>query len=217
MISEKAMDFVVSLVETSGKSYDTIADACGISKSTISRLVKNRQATLYTIDLIIAYFERGEDWREIVGDDRKHTCHLVADIRNELKHIEDIYAEREQRIQQQCDERVESLRAQMQIIQDHNSTALQNRDNTYDKSIAYLKTDIERLRAENKYLRGENARLTEANIKLENASDEVAAQEKKRADSVLNKRQTVLWVFAAMNLMLSIALIVSLFLDSPFS
>jgi len=203
MISEKAMDYVVSLVETSGKSHTTIANAIGISKSTLSRLVNNRQATLFTIDLLIAYFERGEEWQEIVGEDTHHTCHLVADIRKEIKHIEDMYAERESRMQQQYAERLSSINAQMDMLRQHHEQALAKRDETYERSTAYLKQQVATMQEERK----ENQE--------EIASQRVRAEKAEaHAENIDRRRHNVFWGMLAALIVVTIGFCIALFSPS---
>lgn len=196
MISEKAMDYVITLVENSGKSYETIADACNLSKSTISRLVSKRQATMYTLDQLIAYFERGKDWKEIVGEDKSHSCPLVADVRNELQAIETVYAEREKRILQQCDERVESLRGQLAMLQNHHNQALQKRDETYERSVEYLKSQVTIMRSERSELQKELDKQT------------------KRADRLDEKQHNVFWGMLALLFLMLLAFFAALFSDA---
>ena len=185
MISDKALDLIITRVETCGKSYDTIASESGISKSTMSRLVAKRQATMLTLDILAAYFEIGEEWASIVGEQSRSTCHLAADIRSELKQIEAVYAEREERFRQQNAERVEALNEHLNLIREHHAVQLQEFNRNHERSVEYLKEEIKRLRSE----------LDIAN----NA-----------ALSVTSKKHTVFWVLAGVDVVLTVLLFIAL-------
>lgn len=197
MISEKALDLIISRVESCGKSYDAIAAASGLSKSTISRLIAKRQATMLTLDLLAAYFEIGEEWAAIVGEENRSTCHLAADIRAELKQIEAVYADREERFRQQSNERVESLKAQLELIKEHHSQALAKRDETYERSVSYLKEQIKT--------------LSQSVIEAEKR----AAQAETRSRDIDSRRNSVFWGMLGIIALQVIVIIVMFVVDAP--
>lgn len=196
IVNEKQIEYAISLVETRGKTYDEIAAGTGISKSTISRLVKQHQATAYTIDMLASYFEVGKEMTTLGGGDERPACPLVAGVSGELKRLEGLYSERESRIIAQSQEKENSIKAQMAMMQQHHEQALAKRDETYDRSVSYLKSQVEEMRKERKELHNE----------LDKA--------KKRADDLDNKRHNVFWGMLTALILMSVAFVVALFSNS---
>lgn len=205
IVNEKQIEYIISLIETRKKTYDEIAAGSGISRSTISRLVKQRNATAYTIDMLASYFEVGEAMAELGGHSDEHsTCPLISGVSNELKRLDGLYAERESRLQAQSDERVASIKAQMDMLQLHHSQALTKRDETYERSVNYLKTQVDEMRKE----RAELREMLEVESKRADA-------EKERADALDSKRHNVFWGMLVIIILLLILMGVMIGVDAP--
>lgn len=204
VVTEKQIELIISSIETCGKSYDVIASGSGVSKSTISRLVKTHQATAYVIDMLSAYFEVGEEMMELGGGEAKRSsCPLVAGVSGELKRLEGVYSEREARTESHCNDRIAAIKAQMELLQNHHEQALKRRDDTYERSVAYLKEQVEIMRAERKELQDQLA----AEIKRADAAE---AEVKDRD----RKRHNVFWVMGIICACLSVGLVIALFSNS---
>lgn len=199
-VNEKQIEFIISIIETSKKTQGEIATGAGISTPTLSRLMKHHQATKYTIDLLAAYFEVGDKVAELGGSEYQSSCPLVAGVSNELKRLEGVYAEREVRLQAQCEERIAAVKAQMDLLQTHHNQALAKRDETYARSTEYLKSQVDEMRKER----------TELRTMLETESKR-ADSEKKRADDLDDKRHSVWMRMSIICGFLSIALVIALF------
>lgn len=197
IVNEKAIEFIISLIETKKKTYDEIAAGTGISKSTISRLMKQRHATNYTLDMIASYFEVGDELIALIGEEEHTACPLISGVSGELKRLEGIYAERETRLQSQCDERVAALRLQMSMLQEHHAQALTKRDETYERSVAYLKDQVEAMQIERK----------ENHIELEKA--------RKHADDLDRKRHNVFWGMLVVIILLLMLISIMIGVDAP--
>lgn len=204
VVTEKQIELIISIIETCGKTYDVIASGSGVSKSTISRLVKTHQATAYVIDMLSAYFEVGEEMVELGGGEAKRSsCPLVSGVSGELKRLEGVYAEREAHTEAQCAERVAAIKVQMEMLQAHHEQALKRRDETFDRSVAYLKTQVEEMRKERKELQAElDAQRKRA----------VAAEESVR--DMDRKRHNIFWIMGIICACLSVGLSIALFSNS---
>ena len=92
MTSPEIIDKLIKLIQESGKSYDQIAEDTLISRSTLSRLVKNRTASTFTISQLVSYFEIGAEYREMTGGDvPSGTCQLAAELLAEMGDVRSYY------------------------------------------------------------------------------------------------------------------------------
>lgn len=146
MVSEKAIQLVIHQIEKSGYSYEKIASDCNLSKATISRLVTKHQCSLYTFNILTAYYEIGETVAALNEEEGEPQCTVAADLRNEIKQIEEVYAEREARLLRQAEERVAAIqiqynmmREQFELIKNQFDDAIANRDGHFTRSVDYLK------------------------------------------------------------------------------
>jgi transcriptional regulator with XRE-family HTH domain len=197
VVNEKQIEFIISVIEASKKTQGEIASGAGVSTPTLSRLMKHHHATKYTVDLLAAYFEVGEKVAELGGNEYQSSCPLVAGVANELKRLEGVYAEREARLQEQCDERVASVKAQMDLLQLHHNQALAKRDETYARSTEYLKSHVDEMRKERTALRA------------------MLDAESKRANDLERKRNNVFWGMLAVVIMLLVIMAIMTIVDAP--
>lgn len=180
VVNEKQIELIISCVERSNDTYDVISSRSGVSKSTISRLVKLRQATKYTLDRLASYFEVGEQMASLGGNDDQVACPLVAGVSDELKRLEGIFAEREARLQTQCDERVSFVSKQLDMMTSHHNQVVERMQHT----INFLKEENALLRAENKELINKHEQ-----IHADSASSVKKAEE--QSNEILRKKHFV--------------------------
>lgn len=180
VVNEKQIELIISCVERSNDTYDVISSRSGVSKSTISRLVKLRQATKYTLDRLASYFEVGEQMASLGGNDDQAACPLVAGVSDELKRLEGIFAEREARLQAQCEERVSFVSKQLDMMTSHHNQVVERMQN----NINFLKEENALLRAENKELINKHER-----IHADSASSVKRAEE--QSSEILRKKHFV--------------------------
>lgn len=180
VVNEKQIDLIISCIERSNDTYDVISSRSGVSKSTISRLVKLRQATKYTLDRLASYFEVGEQMASLGGNDDQAACPLVAGVSDELKRLEGIFAEREARLQTQCDERVSFVSKQLDMMTAHHNQVVERMQH----NINFLKEENALLRAENKELINKHEQ-----IHADSASSVKKAEE--QSNAILRKKHFV--------------------------
>lgn len=178
--NEKQVEYIVSVIETSKKTQDEIATGAGISKATISRLVKHHQCTKYTLDVLAAYFEVADKVAELGDGTGGTTCPLVAGVSGELKRLEGVFAERETRLQVQCEERVEYLKKQLDMMSEHHNQVVER-----------MQTNINFLKDENALLRAENKELINKHQKVHEESKSVVEKAEQQANDVLKKKHFV--------------------------
>lgn len=204
IVNEKQIEYIVSLIETRKKTYDEISAGTGVSKSTISRLMKQRQATKYTIDMLASYFEVGDEMISLGEGGEQTNCPLIAGVSGELKRLEGVYSERETRLQAQCDERIAAMKLQMSMLQEHHAQALTNRDNTYERSVDYLKKQVAIMQ--------EERRQNQEEIESQRKRAEVAETHVEEIDK---RRHNVFWGMLSVIILLLIFMIIMICVDAP--
>lgn len=162
MVSTKAIELIVSTIEARGESYDKIAAASTVSKSTISRLMKQHAASRYTLDMLAAYLELGDQYAALVGSD-EHSCAFASEMAAELKSVREYYEQKGASLREHYEEQLASMREQMQRQETERTRERETQEKTYERSVAYLKQQVEEMRKERSELRAD---LDEANKKI---------------------------------------------------
>lgn len=200
VVNEKQVEYIVSVIETSGKTYDQISAAAGPSKSTISRLVKLKQCTKYTLDMLAAYFEVAEKVAELGGNEGHTACPLVAGVSDELKRLEGIFVEREARLQVQCDERVAFVSKQLDMVTEH-----------HNQVVDRMQSNINFLKEENALLRAENKDLISKHEKIHADSASTVRKAEERSGEIIKKKHFVYRATVAVCIVLAVAVMVMAF------
>lgn len=195
MVSAKAIELIAHAIETSKDSYDKIAAATNISKATLSRLVQKHTASRYTLDVLAAYFEIGEKYQELVGSS-DHTCAFAAELTEELRQTRAYYEAKAVSVRQHYEEQLTALREQNVRQEQERTREREQQQRSYDASVSYLKTEVERLRSD-----------------LDKARSDAASASKASGD-IIGKKHTVFWVLVAIDVLMAIALIIALMTDS---
>ena len=195
MVSAKAIELIAHAIETSKDSYDKIATATTISKTTLSRLVKQHTASRYTLDVLASYFEIGEKYQELVGN-TEQSCAFAAELTEELRSTRAYYEEKAVSVRAHYEEQLASLREQCARQEAERTRERETQQRTYDNSVNYLKAEVERLRAER-----DEARIS-------------AASASKATSDITGKKHIVFWVLAGIDLLMAVALIIALMTDS---
>lgn len=195
MVSAKAIELIAHAIETSKDSYDKIATATTISKTTLSRLVKQHTASRYTLDVLASYFEIGEKYQELVGS-TEQSCAFAAELTEELRSTRAYYEAKAVSVRAHYEEQLASLREQCARQEAERTRERETQQRTYDNSVNYLKAEVERLRAER-----DEARIS-------------AASASKATSDITGKKHIVFWVLAGIDLLMAVALIIALMTDS---
>lgn len=195
MVSVKAIEIVVHALETTKDSYDKIATATGISKTTLSRLRTQHIASRYTLDILAAYFEIGDKYYEAVGSS-EHSCAFAAELAEELRQTRTYYDHKAESVRSHYEEQLSVLREQNARQEMERTREREMQERNFDKSTSYLKAEIERLRVERDEARAQ------------------AASASKAAGDVTSKKHVVFWVLVAIDVLMAIALIIALMTDS---
>lgn len=195
MVSAKAIELIAHAIETSKDSYDKIATATTISKTTLSRLVKQHTASRYTLDVLASYFEIGEKYQELVGS-TEQSCAFAAELTEELRSTRAYYEAKAVSVRAHYEEQLASLREQCARQEAERTRERETQQRTYENSVNYLKAEVERLRAER-----DEARIS-------------AASASKATSDITGKKHIVFWVLAGIDLLMAVALIIALLTDS---
>lgn len=195
MVSAKAIELIAHAIETSKDSYDKIATATTISKTTLSRLVKQHTASRYTLDVLASYFEIGEKYQELVGN-TEQSCAFAAELTEELRSTRAYYEAKAVSVRAHYEEQLASLREQCARQEAERTRERETQQRTYENSVNYLKAEVERLRAER-----DEARIS-------------AASASKATSDIAGKKHVVFWVLAGIDLLMAVALIIALMTDS---
>ena len=193
MVSVKAIELVAHHIETSPDGYDVISSRTNISKTTLSRIVQHHKASRYTLDILAAYFEIGEKYRELVGDS-ENSCAFASELTEELRQTRAYYEEKAASVRQHYEDQLTSLREQNARQEADRARERETQQRTYDSSLAYLREDNARLREENTAMRKD---LTEAN---------------QSAVALATKKYVVVWILGVLNALSLASLILSLVL-----
>lgn len=200
VVNEKQIEYIVSVIETSGKTYDQISAGAGTSKSTISRLVKLKQCTKYTLDMLAAYFEVAEKVSELGGNEGHTACPLVAGVSDELKRLEGIFVEREARLQAQCDERVAFVSKQLDMMTEH-----------HNQVVDRMQSNINFLKEENQLLRAENKELISKHERIHADSASTVRKAEEQSGEIIKKKHFVYRTTVAVCILLAVSVMVMAF------
>lgn len=162
------IDRLVTLKKKRNVSYDTMQEALGISASTLCRYFNgDAEPTMDTLERILEYL--GGSMRELyadVGEAEMKAAEKVAYHGTDAL-LED-FRLREEQYKKSCEERLahaaemrlqlqQSFESALSTLERAHASALAKRDETYERTTAYLKELVIELRADNKELRERSA------------------------------------------------------------
>lgn len=131
-------DYLLKLKDAAKVSFDTMQDALGISASTLCRYFKGDAApTVDTLERIVEYL--GGNMRDLyarAGEQEMKDSEQVdykgaTALLNDFHHIEASYKEH------------------LASLERSHAAALKHRDDTYERSVSYLKAQIKELKQDN--------------------------------------------------------------------
>lgn len=210
-ISAKAIEIVAEEIKKRGTSYEEIAEATLLSKSTISRVVTQHKASSFTLKQLVAYLEIGEKYRQIVGDetDTPSGCQISSDLMEELAAVRAEWSQRLLEVVASYENRINFFRDQLLSAQDERKRERETQDQTYDRTVGHLKAQIDRLHHNNDTLVN---RLVEAEKEAKEATQRAVRAEEARKQVEGNRHQ-VFTFFAVIVSVMAIALIIALRTD----
>lgn len=210
-VSAKAIEMVAEEIRNRGVSYDEIAEATLLSRSTISRVVKQRKASAYTVKQLVAYLELGEQYRSVVGDEPESTnsSQLAADLIEELVNVRSEWRDRLEDVKTSADLQLKLLSDQLASQQAERQREREVQEKTYLSVTTHLKTQIERLQRNNDML---VTKLIEAEREARDAAQRAVAAEASREQGDKNRHQAFIF-FAIIIVAMAVALLVALGTD----
>lgn len=210
-ISAKAIEMVAEEIKSRGTSYDEIAEATLLSKSTISRVVTQRKASPYTIKQLVAYLEIGEKYRSVVGDEPENPsgCQLASELMGELATVRLEWKQRLDDLSASYEDRITFYREQLRAQQEERQHERNVQDKNYQNVTGHLKTQIERLQQNNDTL---VSRLVEAEKEAKDSTQRAVAAEASRKEVEKNRHQVFIF-FALIVVAMAVALVVALSTD----
>lgn len=144
MIYEATIDLIIKTVKERGLSYDTIADKAGISKTTVYRLMRNRDASAYTIGRVIAYLEIGEEVRKLDADQRPGE----DEIHEREREVRAYYEHKAAAVREHYDQQIRLLEAQALRQEEERQRERETQKDVYDRSVAHLKEEIAKVESQ---------------------------------------------------------------------
>lgn len=200
-VSAKAIEVVAEEIRNRGVSYDEIAEATLLSKSTISRLAKQHKASPFTIRTLVAYLEIGEKYREISGDDPDNPsgCQIASDLIEELSSVRSEWEQRFSESKASYEDRISFYREQLLSAQEERKRERETHENNYEKITTHLKQQIIRLQDNNALLVN---RLIEAEKEAKEATQRAAEAEEARKQVEGNRHQVFVLFIAIIAIML---------------
>lgn len=210
-ISAKAIEMVAEEIKSRCTSYDEIAEATLLSKSTISRVVTQRKASPYTIKQLVAYLEIGEKYRSVVGDEPENPsgCQLASELMGELATVRLEWKQRLDDLSASYEDRITFYREQLRAQQEERQHERNVQDKNYQNVTGHLKTQIERLQQNNDTL---VSRLVEAEKEAKDSTQRAVAAEASRKEVEKNRHQVFIF-FALIVVAMAVALVVALSTD----
>lgn len=209
-VSAKAIEMVAEEIRNRGVSYDEIAEATLLSRSTISRVVKQRKASAYTVKQLVAYLELGEQYRSVVGDEpEQNSNQLAADLIEELVNVRSEWRDRLEDVKASSDAQLKLLSDQLASQQAERQREREAQEKTYLNVTTHLKTQIERLQRNNDML---VTKLIEAEREARDDAQRAVAAEASREQGDKNRHQAFIF-FAIIIVAMAVALLVALGTD----
>ena len=142
----RAQEFIIDLIKNSGESYDAIQDKSGVSKSTISRLMKGIAVSSSSMRLIADSFGRLEDFLVCVSETADP--HKAAEeLRERYEHAELILTESYEDRIRSLNLHIKTLQSARQEMRDHYEARLAHMDRIHDKERAVDQEHFEKERA----------------------------------------------------------------------
>ena len=170
----------------SGKSYEAVHDALGYAASTVQRWHKGQSEP----DM-----EQLTNLVEFYGGSMEKLFAAVG--KQEMTATQDIGYQGAAAMVEHYEARLLSKKEQIDMLCAHHEHALKKRDETYDRSVGYLKQQVEDMRAERKVLQAE-----------------LDAQ-RRRADQLDTKRHHVFWGMLSVIILLLVLMGVMIVIDAP--
>lgn len=210
-VSAKAIEVVAEEIKNRGVSYDEIAEATLLSKSTISRLTKQHKASPFTIRTLVAYLEIGEKYREISGDDPDNPsgCQIASDLIEELASVRTEWNQRYLEAKNSYEDRITFFREQLVSAQEERKRERETQEKNYERITSHLKSQIIRLQDNNSTLVN---RLVEAEKEAKEATQRAVKAEEARKQVEGNRHQVFMF-FAVIVTIMAVALIIALRTD----
>lgn len=207
-VSARAIEMVSEEIQKRAISYDEISEATLLSKSTISRVVKNKKASSFTLKQLVAYLEIGEKYRDIVGDEPEPNSsnQLAADLMTELTAQRAEWKQRFHDMQSIYEGRVAFLEHQLLLHQEERTREREKHESIYDRSTGHLVRQTERLQRNNDLL---VARLVDSEKEEKNSALHAIACETSKDAAQKALHRTYLFcgfIVAALSIALVIAL-----------
>lgn len=114
----------------------------------------------------------------------------------------------------QYEARLEALREKHEMLQAHHEQVIKRRDEDHERSVRYLRDEIERLRSEKAKLIEEKDALSAENAATKAYMEAEIRKAKATASDIIGKKQAVYWVQAILNILLAAGWIIAMMTDS---
>lgn len=131
----RAQEFVIELIENSKDTYDIVEEKSGVSKSTVSRLVKGHTVTTQSLRRIARAYGKEDEFILLVSES--------ADLNNINKELRELFERSERVLTESYEDRIRSLNTHIKTLQAsqremqvHYEARLEHMDRIHDKERA---------------------------------------------------------------------------------
>lgn len=211
-VSAKAIELVAEELQKRDASYDEIAEATLLSKSTISRVVKQKKASSFTLKQLVAYLEIGDQYRTIVGDEpegQSANNHLVAEMMTELASCRAEWSQRFRETVAAMESHRLFVEKQLELMNQERARERESQEKTYERNVGHLKDQVTRLQRNNDML---VERLIESEKEGRDSSQRAIAAETSNKEIHKSLHRTYMF-FAFVVGALALALLIALSTD----
>lgn len=186
------LDKLNRLMVDAKKTPENVHQDLGFAVSTVRRWLKGETAPdLDDLTTMVEYL--GGSMNELFAEVGKQELAAAQTI--DYKGTDVLVA--------QYEARLEAMREKHEIVKSH-----------HDKSVEYLRDEIERLRSERADLIGQRDALSAENAATKASMEAEIRKAKSTASDIIGKKQAVYWVQAILNILLAAGWIIAMMTDS---
>lgn len=148
MTDYTAAELIAHYIETSTKTRKDIAAGSGVSESTLSRIVNGQPVSITTLKTLASFFEIGDEFMALISKGSRTGCEFADQLCDELDKIRSYYETKAVSVRTHYEDQIASLREQNARQEAERARERDMQRDTYERTVTYLKADVERLREE---------------------------------------------------------------------
>lgn len=197
------LDKLNRLMVSSGKKAEDLHEDLGYATSTVRRWLKGETSPdLDDLTTVVEYL--GGSMSELFEEVGKQELAAAQTI--DYKGTDVLVT--------QYEARLDALREKHEMLQAHHEQVVKRRDEDHEKSVRYLRDEIERLRSEKAKLLEQRDAMAAENAATKATMEAEIRKAKSTASDIIGKKQAVYWVQAILNILLAAGWIIAMMTDA---